>query len=196
MKREFKYSSDNRNLRVRDTMTRTWENVVSELETRIRKIACQSGRQYSDELFCEVRMACFEKRHIYDWNDNRIDGRVLKIAKNLLAGMQKRDCKQAQLLADWRLRNRSEVSPEGDSRDLPNGDTLNKLLDQLPVSAKERLILRESVALERPEAEVAAQLRITPKSMRSRKSKVLKRLRSCSNISCIHVQIERRNDET
>ena len=162
----------------RDEMQREWKEIVERLEAKIRRL----DPRVEDELYADVLFACFQKAETYDWDDPRIDGRVLRIARNCLVQIQRGRGGTTSLLESHMPETSGWNTQEACTLAQPE-DGLDEMLSRLPLSEKERHILRDYVALGWREEDVAQNLGMTAKSLRSRKCRLIKRLRSNPDIT-------------
>lgn len=152
-----------------------WYEVTLEMKPKVVALS----PTYGEELYSEVLEACWRKADVYDWADVRIKGRVVQIAKNRLAPIFRVECRETNV-RETRCRPKSAEQ------------TLEQLLDSFRVTPRERTILRESVAMGRPDRDVAAEMNIEPKSLRCRRSRLLKRLQQDPTLSDSIVRTNRR----
>lgn len=65
------------------------ESVLENVRSAIERLG--GGRDDGEELFAEVSLGCVKKGERYDWSDPRIEGRVIKMARNLRITRFRRD---------------------------------------------------------------------------------------------------------
>jgi DNA-directed RNA polymerase specialized sigma24 family protein len=63
--------------------------LLERLRPRIERMA--GGMDNGDELYAEVEFACVKSSQRYDWLHPKIEGRVMRMARNLLVRMRRRE---------------------------------------------------------------------------------------------------------
>jgi RNA polymerase sigma factor (sigma-70 family) len=63
--------------------------LLERLRPRIERLA--GGRMDGEELYAEVELACVKKSKRYDWTHPKIDGRVMRMARNLRIWLLRRE---------------------------------------------------------------------------------------------------------
>lgn len=145
------------------------------------------GGHDGDELFAEVALACVEKYDHYDWSHRLINGRIIRIAKNVRIKLPRRE----------RLRRHAPL-PSDDCAALASDDSL--IADELEtlspakyadaigsLSDSYRHVIHEHFTKGKRLVAIAKELNIPPATVRTRCRRALHelaqdpRIRECAD---------------